>query len=931
MSGPRRIDAGGSAIDRGTRFDFRFDGRALSGHAGDTVASALLANGARIVARSFKYHRPRGVVGAGCEEPNAVVDLRVGAHHDPNARATLEPLRDGMVLGSVHARGTAARDRLAVIDRLHRWIPAAFYYKTFKWPGWSAYEPTIRAMAGLGRLDGRSRAAAAPARHVDVDACVIGAGVAGLEAARRAMRAGQRVLVIEQRPWVGGTLGWRSGMLEGVAGADWIAARHAELQAGGATVLTHTVALATYDHGAVVAVERGIDAGVSPNGERAWVVRARSVILATGALQRPLVFEDNDRPGVMLADAALAYLRLYGVRAGERAVVATIDDSAYELAAALVEAGARCEIVDSRPAGAAAERARAAGLVVHEGERVAAAVGRSFVEGVRLGSGRAIDADLVAVSGGWTPQIHLYCHALGRPRWDAELGAFVPGAPVAGLAVVGAAAGEFPDGWGGPPLLPGATGRRRAWVDLQHDVTTADIDLAVRENYASVEHLKRYTTLGMAPDQGKTSGVNGIALLAARTGREIGAVGVTTFRPPYVPASLATIAGRERGELQSPIARWPLEDLHREEGGHFRDYGNVLRPAWYGPEAGALERECRAARERAVVFDASSLGKIEVIGVDAPRLLDFIYYQRMSTLTAGRARYGLALAEGGTVFDDGVVLCLAPGHYLVSCSSGHVAAMLGHLEEWREDRHDLRRVFVHDATAQWATLAISGPAARSVMSELSTGVDLDDAAFPHMSVRSGHWRGRSIRIARVSFTGERSYEVSVPATLGAALWRAARAAGAEPLGLEALGLLRMEKGYLFIGQDTDGDTQPQDLGITGPRDARADAYVGDRSLALPSARRRGRRQFVGVAVDGGEPLPVGAHAVVRQGGRWRSAGFVTSSGRSFALGRPVALALIEDGRERLGESLEFEHLGRRLRGTLVAPCFLDPDGARLHA
>ena len=283
------------------------------------------------------------------------------------------------------------------------------------------------------------------------------------------------------------------------------------------------------------------------------------------------------------------------------------------------------------------------------------------------------------------------------------------------------------------------------------------------------------------------------------------------------------------------------------------------------------------------------------------------------------------------MFDDGVVLCLAPGHYLVSCSSGHVAAMLGHLEEWREDRHDLRRVFVHDATAQWATLAISGPAARNVMSELSTGVDLGDAAFPHMSVRSGHWRGRSIRIARVSFTGERSYEVSVPATLGAALWRAARAAGAEPLGLEALGLLRMEKGYLFIGQDTDGDTQPQDLGITGPRDARADAYVGDRSLALPAARRRGRRQFVGVAVDGGEPLPVGAHAVVRQGGRWRSAGFVTSSGRSFALGRPVALALIEDGRERLGESLEFEHLGRRLRGTLVAPCFLDPDGARLHA
>ena len=931
MSGPTRIDSGGSAIDRSTRLDFRHDDQALYGHAGDTVASALLANGVRIVARSFKYHRPRGIVGVGCEEPNAVVDLRNGEHHDPNARATLEPLRDGMVLRSVHARGTAARDRLAVVDRLHRWIPAAFYYKTFKWPNWDVYEPTIRAMAGLGRLDGASRARAASARHVDVDVCVVGAGAAGLDAASRALRAGLRVLLLEQQPWVGGALHWRDGAVEDVAGAEWIAARLAELEAGGATVLTRATALATYDHGAVVAVERGLDPAASPNGERAWIARARRILLATGALQRPLVFEDNDRPGVMLADAALAYLRLYGVRAGASAVVATIDDSAYEVAAALAAAGARCEIVDARPAGPAAARARSAGIVVHDGERVAAALGRSVVEGARLASGRVIDADLVAVSGGWTPQIHLYCHAHGRPRWDAARGAFVPGTPVEGLTVVGAAAGEFPDGWGGPPLLPESTGRRRAWVDLQHDVTTADVDLAVRENFASVEHLKRYTTLGMAPDQGKTSGVNGIALLAERTGREIGAVGVTTFRPPYVPASFATLAGRERGELQAPIARWPIENLHREEDAHLRDYGTVLRPAWYGAEAGALERECRAARERAVVFDASSLGKIEVIGPDASRLLDFVYYQRMSTLAAGRARYGLALGEGGAVFDDGVVLCLAPGHYVVSCSSGHVSAMVAHLEEWREDRHDLRRVFVHDATAQWATLAISGPASRAVVAALSTGIDLDDAAFPHMSVRAGRWQGRALRVARVSFTGERSYEVSVPASLGAALWRAARAAGAEPLGLEALGLLRMEKGYLFIGQDTDGDTQPQDLGLTGPRDARADAYVGDRSLALPAARRSGRRQLVGVAVDGCEPLPVGAHAVVRQDGRWRSAGFVTSSGPSFALGRPVALALIEDGRSRVGERLEFEHLGRRMHGTVVAPCFLDTDGARLHA
>ncbi|MFO1394034.1 MAG: 2Fe-2S iron-sulfur cluster-binding protein [Steroidobacteraceae bacterium] len=930
MSGPRRIDAGGTAIRRDAPLAFSFDGRGMCGLAGDTIASALLANGVRVVARSFKYHRPRGIVAAGCEEPNAVVDLRVGERHDPNARATLEPLVDGMVLRSVHARGTAARDRLAVLDRLHRFIPAAFYYKTFKWPRWDTYEPTIRALAGLGRLDGAARASAASARHVDVDVCVVGAGAAGLGAATRALRAGRRVLVLEQQTTVGGATGWRDATIDGIPGTEWAAARLDELRSGGATVLTRATALATYDHGSVVAVERGLDPAASPNGERAWIVRAGEIVLATGALGRPLVFEDNDRPGVMLADAALAYLRRYGVRAGERAVVATIDDSAYEVADALVAAGAGCEIVDSRPAGALAQRARDAGIVVHDGDRVAVALGRSVVEGVRLASGRAIKADLVAVSGGWTPQIHLYCHAHGRPRWDAALGAFVPGTPVERLSVVGAAAGELPAGWGGPPVLPAATGRRRAWVDLQHDVTTKDIDLAVRENYASVEHLKRYTTLGMAADQGKTSGVNGIALLAARTGREVGAVGVTTFRPPYVPASFATLAGRERGELQSPVARWPLESVHREEGAHLRDYGPVLRPAWYGPEAGALERECRAARERSVVFDASSLGKIEVIGPDASRLLDFIYYQRMSTLAPGRARYGITLGEGGTVFDDGVVLCLAPGHYVVSCSSSHVTAMLAHLEEWREDHHDLRRVFVHDATAQWAMLAISGPGSRAVMSALALEVDLDDAAFPHMHVRDGRWAGRPARIARVSFTGERCYEVSVPASLGSSLWRAARAAGAEPLGLEALGLLRMEKGYLFIGQDTDGDTQPQDLGITGPRDARTDAYVGDRSLALPAARRPGRRQFVGVAAEGHEPIPVGAHAVVKHEGRWRSAGFVTSSGPSVALGRPVALALIEDGRSRLGESFEFDHFGRRLQGTLVAPCFLDPEGARLN-
>jgi sarcosine oxidase subunit alpha len=653
----------------------------------------------------------------------------------------------------------------------------------------------------------------------------------------------------------------------------------------------------------------------------------------------------------------LVYLRRYAVRCGERVVVATNNDSTYELAHALHTAGAHAVIVDSRAHSGLAAEARAAGIEVRLGEAIDSALGRARVEGVRLASGTTLAADLIAASGGWTPLIHLYCHARGKPHWDAGIGAFAPGAAIDGLRVVGAATGArtlaetlsqatlatggasqsvpratmLDNMWGSAPELSAASGHRRVWVDLQHDVTTSDIKLAVRENFASVEHLKRYTTLGMATDQGKTSSVNGLAILAAQTGRGIDAVGITTFRPPFVPVSMATIAGQALGELQSPIRRLAAENSHRAERAYFRDYGSILRPAWYGPDERAVVGECRRARDAVAVFDASSLGKIEVIGPQAAALLDFIYYTRMSTLATGRLRYGLALDEGGAIWDDGVVLRLAPGHFVVSCSSSHVAAMVAHLEEWREDRFDLASVFIHDASAHWATLAISGPHAKRVVSALDLGVALDDAQLPHMAAAIGTFAGRPARIARVSFTGERCYEISVPARLAAELWQRARTAGAWPIGVEALGVLRAEKGYLFVGQDTDSDTMPQDIGMGGPRDKRTDAYVGDRALFTPFANRAGRRQLVGIAASGDQPIPVGAHPVVRTDGRLRSLGYVTSSCWSAELARPVALGLVEDGRKRLGEVLSFESLGKRYAGTLVPPCFLDPAGARLHA
>jgi sarcosine oxidase subunit alpha len=646
-------------------------------------------------------------------------------------------------------------------------------------------------------------------------------------------------------------------------------------------------------------------------------------------------------------------MRCYAVRCGESVVVATNNDSAYEVAHELTVAGAHCVVVDTREHSELAATARGAGIEVRLGDSIDSALGRTQVEGVRLTSGATLAADLIAVSGGWTPLIHLYCHARGRPRWDDRIAALVPGDGVAGLQVVGAAnsapssdagvsspAGPQPsalspmqptDFWGGAPDLSAAFGKRRVWVDLQHDVTTKDIELAVRENFASVEHLKRYTTLGMATDQGKTSNVNGLAILAAQTGRGIEAVGVTTFRPPFVPVSMATIAAKNIGELQSPVRRLVAENLHREEGAYFREYGDILRPAWYGSDASAIARECQYARNGVAVFDASSLGKIEVTGPQAAALLDFIFYTRMSTLSPGRLRYGLALAESGAIFDDGVVLRLAPEHFVVSCSSGHVAAMVAHLEEWRQDRFDLARVFIHDASAHWATIAVSGPQSKRAVASLDLGVPLNDQQLPHMAAHIGSFARRPARVARVSFTGERCYEISVPARLAADLWRKVRAAGAEPMGVETLGVLRAEKGYIFVGQDTDSETMPHDIGMGGPRDKRRDAYVGDRSLFTPFAMRSGRRQLVGIAAAGDQPIPVGAHCVAHTNGKPRSIGYVTSSCWSPALGRPIALGLVEDGRERGGETFQFEHLGTRYSGKLVESCFLDPTGARLHA
>jgi sarcosine oxidase, subunit alpha len=930
---------------------FTFDGRALTGRKGDTIAAALLANGIAIVGRSFKYHRPRGIWGWAHEEPNAIVDVKHAGRTTPNLRATVEALSEGMEVRSVNAAPDAARDRGRHLDRLHRFLPAGFYYKTFLWPDWRRFEPGIRAMAGLGRLDPDHEPEAVHAHiHHHCDVLVVGAGPAGLSAARA---ASGRVVLVDDQPVAGGTLLHRQAGIDGMSGTDWARSTVEEIVAAGGLHLSSSTAYGIYDHNLVCVWQR------CPDGpDVVWRIRPGRIVLATGAIERPMVFPDNDRPGVMSAEAALAYLRRHHVLVGKRIVVATNNDSAYETARALAAAGAEVTIGDTRQHNSAMDSLAMEVLV---GVRVDGVDGSEGVRAVKI-AGRRVEADCLVVSGGMTPSVHLFCQARGRLDYDQTIAAFVPSESPAGISIVGAAAGCFAlssvlaeghaAGQGDlpPPAasgddatfgieptwpIPGAKGRQ--WIDYQNDVTLKDVELAARENFRSVEHLKRYTTLGMATDQGKTSNMNGIAAMAAITGRSIPETGTTTWRPPYVPVPLSVIAGRRRGELFNPLRRLGLENRHRAAGASFGEYGGWLRPAHYGPGTPhqAIGREATAARSAVAIFDASPLGKIDVMGPDAARLVDFFFYNTMSTLKPGRIRYGLSLTEAGIVYDDGVVLRVADDHFVVSCSSGHVAGVRMHLEEWRQDRFDARRVVIHDSTSQWATLAVNGPRSKALVAALDLGVDLDDGVLGHMCFLDGVFEDRPARVQRVSFTGERCYEISVPASRADALWQRLDGEGtafdAARLGIEALLLLRAEKGYIVAGKDTDGTTMPQDLAMRGPLERRQDEFVGKRALFTPEAQRPGRRQLVGLRpVDDPRVLPPGSHAVMNDSAGRRSIGFVTTSHESAFLGSPVALALIEDGLSRSGEVVDIVHLGQWRRAEITPACALDPQGVRLH-
>lgn len=989
--------ARGGRVDRSRPLRFCFDGRGYQGVQGDTLASALLANGVHLVGRSFKYHRPRGILTAGAEEPNALVTLRRDAAREtPNLRATQVELYEGLSAFSQNRWPSLAFDLGRISDLLSPVLPAGFYYKTFMWPraAWAAlYEPLIRAAAGLGRTPARPDPDRYVQRYAHCDVLVVGGGPAGLAAAVAASEAGARVLLCDEQAEFGGSLLDETGAhIDGEAASDWLARTIAALGRNPRVqLLSRTTAFGYFPHNNVALCERLTDhlADPAPGAirERLWQVRAREVVLAAGAIEQPLVFPGNDRPGILLAGAARSYLNRYGVRAGTRAVVLTGADPAYRAALDLQSAGVTVvAVADLRACadGPLPRAARAAGIETMTGARVAGTDGGRRVTGVEVevavNGGRhrrlALSCDLVLMSGGFVPSVHLFSQSRGKLQWDDATGAFVPATSAERERSAGACRGVYglaaalADGVaagvaaaracghagaahhhevrgddaaaGAPSPAPAPTGHgHKAFVDWQNDVTTRDLVLATQEGFRSIEHIKRYTTVGMATDQGKTSNLGALRFVARQLGRPVPEVGHTTFRMPYTPVSFGSLAGMARGELFDPLRQTPMHECARAQGAVFEDVG-LWKRARYFPRTGedmhaAVARECRAVREACGMFDASTLGKIVVAGPDAAEFLNRLYVNDWSTLAPGRARYGVLLRDDGFICDDGVIARLAPDRFHVTTTTGGAARVLNLMEDYRQTEwHDLR-VWLTSVTEQFAVIAVQGPRARRVLEPLVAGVDLSGGALPHMGVARGSICGVPMLLFRVSFTGELGFEINVSAGHGVAVWEAVRDSGAAhgiaPYGTETMHVLRAEKGYIIVGQDTDGTATPDDAGLAWAIGRKKPDFVGKRALQRAAMQAPDRRQLVGLRTR--EPslvLEEGAQIAATPGQKppMRLVGHVTSSYFSASLGHSIALAMVAGGRARIGQTLYVPMPAGEIPVEVTSPVFYDPPGAQLN-
>ncbi|MBG0841639.1 sarcosine oxidase subunit alpha [Ectopseudomonas toyotomiensis] len=1004
MSQVNRLAKGGR-IDRSQALSFTFNGQTYQGYAGDSLAAALLANGVDIVGRSFKYSRPRGIVAAGSEEPNAVLQIgSTEAAQIPNVRATQQALYNGLVANSTNGWPSVNTDLMGILGKVGGgMMPPGFYYKTFMYPQnlWMTYEKYIRKAAGLGRSPTEVDPDIYDQLNQHCDVLIVGAGPAGLAAALAAGRSGARVILADEQEEFGGSLLDTRETLDGKPATDWVAQVIAELRAmPEVTLLPRATVNGYHDHNFLTIHQRLTDhlGEIAPMGQarqRMHRVRAKRVVLASGAHERPLVYANNDVPGNMLAGAVSTYVRRYGVAPGQELVLSTNNDYAYRVVLDWLDAGRKVvAVADARsnPRGSWVEEARARGVRILTGSAVVEARGSKRVTGARIcaidakahkvtSPGEVLDCDLIVSSGGYSPVVHLASHLGGRPEWRDDILGFVPGpgngiqqridaGAVNGVFALGdvlangfeagakaaantgykAVSGSLPQAEvrQEEPMLalfqvPHDKSTARApkqFVDLQNDVTAAGIELATREGFESVEHVKRYTALGFGTDQGKLGNINGLAIAARSMGISIVQMGTTMFRPNYTPVTFGAVAGRHCGELFDAKRYTAMQAWHVKNGAEFEDVGQWKRP-WYFPKNGedlhaAVARECLAVRNSVGILDASTLGKIDIQGPDAREFLNRVYTNAWTKLDVGKARYGLMCKEDGMVFDDGVTACLADNHFVMTTTTGGAARVMEWLEIYHQTEWPELKVYFTSVTDHWATMTLSGPNSRKLLAKV-TDIDLDKDAFPFMSWKEGLVGGVPARVFRISFTGELSYEVNVQADYALGVWEQIIEAGKEfdltPYGTETMHVLRAEKGFIIVGQDTDASVTPDDLnmgwcvGRTKPF-----SWIGKRGMNRDDCLREDRKQLVGLKpVNPNQVLPEGAQLVFdpKQSIPMQMVGHVTSSYMSAAMGYSFAMAVVKGGLKRMGERV-FAPLadGSVIEAEICSSVFYDPKGDR---